>query len=93
VLRVPHLSIHAAGRGDPGPRRAFGDLAFLIRHSGCGPATSGSGLLLVLGLALCSAAVEGGGSIVRSSGNLPGGGDMPSRGSSKCRVADRGGPV
>jgi hypothetical protein len=78
LLLVPHLSIHAAGRGDPGPRRAFGDLAFICVIPDVVLPRPVRGFLLVLGLALCSAAVEGGGPIVRSSGTCRGGGDMPS---------------
>jgi hypothetical protein len=45
------------------------------------------------GLALCFVAEEGGGTIVLIWKPAEGGGDLPSRGSSKCRVADLDGPA
>jgi hypothetical protein len=72
LLLVPHLSIHAPGRGDAGPGRAFGDLALHNVIPDVVLPRPVRGLLLVLGLALCCAAVQGGGPIVCSCGNLPG---------------------
>ena len=52
------------------------------------------GHLLVLGLALCCVAVEGGGPIVRSSGNLPGVAAICRAGALRsAHVADRDGSV
>jgi hypothetical protein len=52
------------------------------------------GFLLVLGLALCCVAVEGGGPIVRSSGNLPGVETICRAGALRSvHVADRDGSV
>ena len=52
------------------------------------------GFLLVLGLALCCVAVEGGGPIVRSSGNLPGVEAICRAGALRsAQVADRDGPL
>ena len=49
---------------------------------------------LLRGLSWCSVAVENGGPIVRSPGNVPGGGhDVPSLSASKGPVADRDGPA
>ncbi|MGZ5983085.1 MAG: DUF2173 family protein [Isosphaeraceae bacterium] len=94
LLLVPHLSIHAAGRGDPGPHRAFGNLALDIRHSGYGPATSGSGPSAGPwpDLVLCRGGRRWLDRVLMSK-PAGGGGDMPSRGSSRCQVTDRDGPV
>lgn len=85
----PSMPPAAAIRPSPDP----GNPAFGIRYSGCGLPCPVQDLLLVLGLPLRFVAVEGGGSIVLIWKPARGGGGMPSRGSSKCRVADRDGPV
>jgi hypothetical protein len=89
----PTPSIHAAGRGDQGLAGHPGNPAFGIRYSGCGLPCPVQDVLLVLGLVLCFVAKDGGGSIVLTWKPAEDGGDMPSLDSSKCRVADRGGPV
>ena len=72
MLLLPGLSVRAAGCGDPGARRAFGDLALHNVIPDVVLPRPVRGLLLVLGLALCSAAVQGGGPAVCSCGNMPG---------------------
>lgn len=64
-----------------------------VTESGWTGRPGGWGGRRVLGLTLCSVAVEGGGPIMLISKPVGVRGDMRSRGSSKCHIADRDGPV